>query len=58
MAIIQNSMSGTLAQSTNLLPLFDHKTDKVIDRAQSTRLALTNYRGSCLVMFKQLVEST
>jgi hypothetical protein len=47
-----------MAQGTNLLPLFDHMIDEVIGQAQSTRVALSNQKGSCLVMFKQLVESS
>jgi len=48
------------AQGINLLSLFDHMIDDVIGQAQtqSTRVALSNQRGSCLVMLKQLVESS
>jgi len=40
-------MSGTLAQGTNLLSLFDHMIDDVIGQAQtqSTRVSLSNQRG-------------
>jgi hypothetical protein len=40
-----------------LLPLFDQVIDEVIGKLKA-RVALSNQKGSCLVMFKQLVESS